>query len=190
MSDLAPARRIAPRPWMNAPGTRAVLAALEADGDVARFAGGAVRDAVLGRDAADVDIATTGRPEANVRLLRRAGLRVIPTGLAHGTVTAISDGRPYEVTTLRIDVESFGRRARVAFTEDWAADAARRDFTMNALYANPPGGSPRTTCASSASSAFMPGTVVARRTGPRSPPAPRARAASTACPGSGCSRSC
>lgn len=124
---------------MTAPQTRAVLAALEADGATARFAGGAVRDAVLGRDAADVDIATTAPPEENVRLLRRAGLRVVPTGLAHGTVTAISDGRPFEVTTLRVDVETFGRRARVAFTDDWAADAARRDFTINALYANPEG---------------------------------------------------
>ena len=139
MSALAPARRIAPRPWMNAPGTRAVLAALQAEGAVARFAGGAVRDAVLERDAADVDIATTGKPEDNVRLLCRAGLRVVPTGLAHGTVTAIADGRPYEVTTLRVDVETFGRHARVEFTEDWAADAARRDFTMNALYASPDG---------------------------------------------------
>jgi poly(A) polymerase len=139
VSTLAPARRIAPRQWMEAPETRAVLAALESDGAAARFAGGAVRDAVLGRDAADIDIATTGRPEENVRLLKRAGLRVIPTGLAHGTVTAISGGRAFEVTTLRIDMETFGRHARVAFTEDWAADAARRDFTMNALYANSSG---------------------------------------------------
>jgi len=139
MNGLAPARRIAPRPWMTAAGTRAVLAALQAEGAAARFAGGAVRDAVLGRDAADVDIATTGRPEDNVRLLERAGLRVIPTGLAHGTITALAGGHAFEVTTLRVDVETFGRRARVAFTEDWSADAARRDFTMNALYADPEG---------------------------------------------------
>jgi poly(A) polymerase len=87
----------------------------------------------------DVDIATPLAPERVAALLADAGLRAIPTGISHGTVTAISAGKPFEVTTLRRDVETFGRRARVAFTDDWAADAARRDFTMNALYADPNG---------------------------------------------------
>lgn len=117
-------------------GFRAVVAAIEAGGDVARVVGGAVRNTLMGEPVTDVDIATTARPEAVMARGRAAGLKVVPTGLDHGTVTVVAGGRPYEVTTLRADVETDGRRAVVAFTDDWRADAERRDFTMNALYAD------------------------------------------------------
>jgi tRNA nucleotidyltransferase/poly(A) polymerase len=111
-----------------------VFAMLAAGGHEARAVGGAVRNALLGMPVSDVDIATTARPEEVIRLASAAGMTVIPTGLAHGTVTVLADHVPHEVTTLREDVETDGRRATVAFTADWAADARRRDFTMNALY--------------------------------------------------------
>lgn len=133
------AERIAPQPWMTAPATRAVLAALTADGAGVRFVGGCVRDAILGRPVTDVDIATPDPPETVLRLLERAHIRAVPTGIAHGTVTAVVDGTPFEITTLRRDVETYGRHARVAFTDDWAIDAARRDLTMNAVYCAPDG---------------------------------------------------
>src|SRR6266404_8524355 len=132
--------RIAPQPWMVEPATQAVLAALAAGGVEARFVGGAVRDALLGRPTpgssprADIDIATPAPPERIIELLEKSGIRVVPTGLAHGTVTAIVPPRQFEITTLRRDVETYGRRARVAFDADWAADAARRDFTINAIF--------------------------------------------------------
>ena len=129
--------RIGPAPWMTAGETAAVLNALEAEGgpDCARFVGGCVRDALLGRPVSDVDIATTLPPDRVSRTLKAAGLRAVPTGVEHGTVTAVSGGRPFEITTLRRDVSTDGRRAVVAFTEDWLEDAERRDFTLNALYA-------------------------------------------------------
>ena len=124
--------------WLSAPETAAVLDALEVAGgpDCARFVGGCVRNAVLGRPVDDLDVATTLTPEAVIAALKAARIRTIPTGLEHGTVTAVSGGRPHEITTLRRDVETDGRRAVVAFTTDWAEDAARRDFTLNALYAD------------------------------------------------------
>jgi len=128
-----PRERIEPQLWMSDPATRAVVEALQAGGTAVRFVGGCVRDALLDRPVNDVDIATPDPPERVVALLRQAGVKAVPTGMAHGTVTAVSGGRPFEVTTLRTDVETFGRHARVAFTDDWKADAARRDFTMNAL---------------------------------------------------------
>ncbi len=137
--------RIAPQPWMVEPATQAVLAALAAGGVEARFVGGAVRDALLGRPTpgssprADIDIATPAPPERIIELLEKSGIRVVPTGLAHGTVTAIVPPRQFEITTLRRDVETYGRRARVAFDADWAADAARRDFTINAIFLAPDG---------------------------------------------------
>ena len=118
---------------------RAVMDALTADGGAARFVGGAVRNALLGEPVGDVDIATPLVPDEVMRRLQAAGLGAVPTGIAHGTVTAVSGGKPFEVTTLRRDVETFGRRAVVAYTTDWAEDAARRDFTMNALYADEDG---------------------------------------------------
>ena len=99
----------------------------------ARVVGGAVRDALSGRPVADLDLAVPHRPEAVMQTLRQAGVKVVPTGLAHGTVTAVVDGRGFEVTTLRHDVETDGRHAVVAFTADWKEDAARRDFTINAM---------------------------------------------------------
>ena len=121
---------------MTAPPTRAVIDALEAAGGsgAARFVGGCVRDALMKRPIGDIDIATVLTPQAVTDALIAAGLKAAPTGIDHGTVTAISAGKPYEITTLRRDVQTDGRRAVVAFTDDWAEDAARRDFRLNALY--------------------------------------------------------
>src|SRR3984893_12902292 len=126
--------RIAPQSWMVEPSTHAVLAALSAGGVEARFVGGSVRDALLGRPIVDIDIATPAPPERIIELLEKSGIKVVPTGLAHGTVTAVVPPRHFEITTLRRDVETYGRRARVAFDADWAADAVRRDFTINAIF--------------------------------------------------------
>jgi poly(A) polymerase len=131
------------RPWIAAASTRAVIAALEAKGGpgCARFVGGCVRDTLLARDGPDldIDIATRLTPPEVIAALQAAGLKAVPTGVEHGTVTAVAQGRPFEITTLRRDVETDGRRAVVAFTQDWAEDAARRDFRLNALYADPDG---------------------------------------------------
>ena len=136
--------RLDPLPdWLTAQPARAVIAALEAAGGLgcARFVGGCVRDTLLCRadQVTDVDIATPLTPSQVTAALEAAGLRAIPTGIEHGTITALSGGRTYEVTTLRRDVETDGRRAVVAFTDDWGEDAARRDFGLNALYADPDG---------------------------------------------------
>ena len=124
--------------WMRQDRTRAVIAALEAAGGAgcARFVGGCVRNTLTGHPVADVDIATVLQPPAVIAALKAAGLKAVPTGVDHGTVTAVSGGTPYEITTLRRDVETDGRRAVVAFTDDWAEDAQRRDFRLNALYAD------------------------------------------------------
>ena len=119
--------------------TRALLKVLTRDGGDARFVGGAVRNAIIGEDVSDIDIATPLPPQTVMQRLRNAGFAAVPTGIDHGTVTAVVRGQPFEVTTLRRDVSTDGRRATVAFTTDWADDAARRDFTMNALYANADG---------------------------------------------------
>nr|WP_295838415.1 CCA tRNA nucleotidyltransferase [uncultured Azospirillum sp.] len=133
------AARLSPQPWMTAPESLAVFDALASGGADARFVGGCVRDAWLGRPVKDIDIATHAPPERVMELLEGAGIRVIPTGITHGTVTALCGGKPYEITTLRRDVENFGRHARVEFTDDWIEDAARRDLTMNALSCTPDG---------------------------------------------------
>ena len=125
-------------PFRDREGLDRLVAALGAED--ARFVGGIVRDTLLGIDAADIDIATRHQPDTVVDRLRAAGIRTVPTGIAHGTVTAILASGPIEVTTLRHDVATDGRRAVVAFTDDWRADAARRDFTINALYADPADG--------------------------------------------------
>jgi poly(A) polymerase len=132
---LDPARET----WMTAPETRAVLDALQADGGEARFVGGVVRNALMHRPMSDVDIATPLWPDDVMRLLGDAELDAVPTGIEHGTVTAIAGGKPFEITTLRRDVTTDGRRATVAFTTDWKEDAERRDFTINALYASADG---------------------------------------------------
>jgi len=130
---------LAGAPWLARRDTRSLLAMLGAAGHEARVVGGAVRNALLGAPVGDIDIATTASPEAVIAAAARAGLATVPTGIAHGTVTVVVDGRPFEVTTLRRDVATDGRRAVVAFTDDWAHDAARRDFTMNALYCDADG---------------------------------------------------
>lgn len=136
---MLPLGQLPPQDWLTQPDTRTVMAALAARGATARFAGGCVRDALLGRPVADVDIAIDVPPEETLALLAAAGIRAVPTGLAHGTVTAVLPGRSFEITTLRRDVETDGRHAVVAFTDDWAADAMRRDLTINALYADADG---------------------------------------------------
>ncbi|MFC0202460.1 CCA tRNA nucleotidyltransferase [Paracoccus rhizosphaerae] len=116
-----------------------VLDALEAQGNQAYLVGGAVRNALLGEPVDDIDIATDAMPDRTVALAARAGLRAVPTGIDHGTVTVVAEGRGFEVTTFRRDVQTDGRHAVVAFSTDMAEDAARRDFTMNALYADADG---------------------------------------------------
>lgn len=123
--------------WRRRRGIAKLLDALGADKGETRYVGGAVRDDLLRLPVNDVDFATRLRPDEVVERLQAAGLKAVPTGFEHGTVTAVSDGHPYEVTTLRRDVETFGRHATVAFTDDWKEDAARRDFTINALMADP-----------------------------------------------------
>lgn len=121
-------------PWLNAPGVQRVAALLEQGGHRALFVGGCVRNALLGGVATDIDLATDAPPARVIALMERAGFAVVPTGLAHGTVTVLSDHAPIEVTTFRRDLETDGRHAVVDFSDDVAEDAARRDFTMNALY--------------------------------------------------------
>lgn len=121
--------------WMTAPETLAVLAAL----GEARFVGGAVRNALLGAAVVDIDIAVPFPPQTTLEKLAAAAIKALPTGIAHGTVTAIRNDKVFEVTSLRCDVETDGRHAVVAYTDDWEADSTRRDFTMNALYADSEG---------------------------------------------------
>jgi poly(A) polymerase len=120
--------------FLRQPGLQKLLAVIAAAGGEARVAGGAVRNALLKVPVADIDIATTLPPEQVTAACSAAGMGVHPTGIDHGTVTVVTDHHPYEVTTLRHDIETFGRHARVQYTDDWQADALRRDFTMNALY--------------------------------------------------------
>lgn len=122
--------------WLTAPGTQAVMAMLEDAGFQAHAVGGCVRNALLQEPVADVDIATDARPETVIDLAGAAGLKSVPTGMDHGTITVVARGEPYEVTTYRADVETDGRRAVVRFADTMAEDALRRDFTMNALYAD------------------------------------------------------
>ncbi|QBF34119.1 CCA tRNA nucleotidyltransferase [Thalassococcus sp. S3] len=125
--------------WLQRAETQAVFDALGQEDATLLFVGGCVRNALLGQPVADIDISTDLRPEDVLERAEAAGLRAVPTGLAHGTVTVISGGIPHEVTTFRKDIETDGRRAVVAFSRDIKEDAARRDFTMNALYADPSG---------------------------------------------------
>ena len=118
---------------LSRPALKRLIAALDGDGEETRIVGGAVRNALLGRPVADVDLATTATPDTVAARAKAAGFKPVPTGIAHGTVTVVADGAPYEVTTLREDVETHGRRATVRFGRDFRADAQRRDFTINAL---------------------------------------------------------
>jgi poly(A) polymerase len=119
--------------WLSVPPVAYVLALLDGDGEEARVIGGAARNALMGVAPSDIDIATTAPPEEVQRRAAAAGIKAVPTGIEHGTVTLVIDGQPFEVTTLREDIETFGRKAKVAFGRDWRRDAERRDFTMNAL---------------------------------------------------------
>jgi poly(A) polymerase len=125
------------RKWRRRRGMAKLLEALAASEGETRYVGGAVRDELLDLAVNDVDLATRLRPDEVVKRLQSGGIKAVPTGIAHGTVTAVSDGHPYEITTLRRDIETFGRHATVAFTDDWKEDAARRDFTINALMGDP-----------------------------------------------------
>ena len=123
--------------WRKRRGMARVLKALGADEGLTRYVGGAVRDDLLGLPVSDIDLATRLRPDEVLERLTKARIKAVPTGIEHGTITAVSDGRPVEITSLRRDVSTDGRRATVAFTDDWQEDAARRDFTINALSADP-----------------------------------------------------
>lgn len=123
--------------WRNKRGVDRILKALESARGMTRYVGGAVRDELLGLPISDIDFATRLRPEQVIERLEAAHIKAVPTGIDHGTITAVADGQPAEVTSLRADVSTDGRRATVAFTDDWMADASRRDFTINALYADP-----------------------------------------------------
>lgn len=129
------ADKLPPAPWNQREDLAQLVAALGAD--TVRWVGGAVRDTLLGIEVKDVDAATTHLPDRVIELCKAASIRTVPTGIEHGTVTAIVPGGPVEVTTLRKDVATDGRRATIAFSGDWEEDAARRDFTINALYAHP-----------------------------------------------------
>ncbi|MBP1861091.1 CCA tRNA nucleotidyltransferase [Rhizobium herbae] len=130
---------VATEAWFSAPALTRVFDLLNADGGEVRVVGGAVRNSLMGLAVADIDMATTLLPEEVVARAKSAGIKSVPTGIEHGTVTLVVDGAPYEVTTLRRDVETDGRRAEVAFGTDWQVDAERRDLTINALYANAKG---------------------------------------------------
>jgi poly(A) polymerase len=129
--------KLDPNSFLKRTGVNRLLKALDAKQGTARFVGGAVRDLLLGERPGDLDLATIFQPDEVVRRLEAAGIKAVPTGIEHGTVTAVSSGTVIEVTTLRSDVSTDGRRATVAFTDDWKQDAGRRDFTINALYADP-----------------------------------------------------
>lgn len=134
-SGATPGTPLATAAWLHTPALLQVLGVLEANGGAARVVGGAVRNALLGEPITDIDIATPLTPQEVMARGSAAGLGVHPTGIDHGTITLVANGHPFEVTTLRRDVETDGRRAVVAFSSDWREDAERRDFTMNALYA-------------------------------------------------------
>lgn len=123
-------------PWLSEPRVQRIMAALNIPPVEARFVGGCVRNALLERPVADIDIAVNAPPETVVQMLKAAKIKIVPTGLPYGTMTAVVDGTPFEITSLRRDVQTDGRRAVVAYTQDWIEDAHRRDFTINAFYAN------------------------------------------------------
>src|SRR3954453_12334482 len=137
LAQAAMELKLDPEKWRAIRGMARVLVALGADEGLTRYVGGAVRDELLGLPVNDVDLATRLRPEEVIERLEKVRVKAVPTGIDHGTITAVSDGHPIEVTTLRLDLSTDGRRATVAFTDDWKADGARRDFTINALSADP-----------------------------------------------------
>ncbi len=136
---MSAAAKLGDAAWLKSGEVAALLAALNRDGEEARVVGGAVRNQLLRMPVEEIDVATTALPQEVVRRVEAAGWTAVPTGIAHGTVTVVIHSRPFEVTTLREDVETFGRKARVRFGRDWRCDAARRDFTINALSASADG---------------------------------------------------
>src|ERR1700730_8640200 len=120
-------------PWLKSGPTARVLELLNGGGGEALLVGGAVRNALLNVPTGDIDIATTALPTEVIRRAKAAGIKSVPTGIDHGTVTLVVDGHPFEITTLREDTETYGRKARVAFGRDWVGDAERRDFTINGI---------------------------------------------------------
>ena len=129
-------RKLTGVPWLAAGPLPRLLGVLDGEGEEARVVGGAVRNTLLGLTPHEIDVATTAVPEEVVRRVEAAGFKAVPTGIEHGTITVVVDKIPFEVTTLRQDVETFGRHATVRFGRDWRTDAERRDFTMNALFAS------------------------------------------------------
>ncbi len=123
-----------PQPWMTSLAIKRIFDAVPHSEETLRFVGGCVRDAIIGKPVQDIDLATSYKPEEMTELLEKAGIKVVPTGIAHGTIMAVIDGQGFEITTLRRDEETDGRHAVVSFTDDCQEDAARRDFTFNALY--------------------------------------------------------
>lgn len=123
-------------PWLTSPSLQHLFSLFDKEGATLRLVGGSVRDGLLGLPVSDIDLAVNQPPEWVLELLKKNHIKAVPTGIEHGTVTAIIDKKPYQITTLRVDVKTFGRRAHVAFTDDWIQDALRRDFTINAIYAD------------------------------------------------------
>src|SRR6202012_5462700 len=132
-------RGLSDAPWLTSGPTARVLSLLNGGGEEARVVGGAVRHALLGVPIVDIDIATTALPDEVIRRAKAAGIKSVPTGIEHGTVTLVAEGQPLEITTLRDDTETFGHKAKVSFGRDWVGDAKRRDFTINALSAGADG---------------------------------------------------
>src|SRR6478735_11267011 len=130
---MTDARVLDDAPWLKSGPTARVLQLLDGSGEEARVVGGAVRNALLKIPTGDIDIATTALPDEVIRRAKATGIKSVPTGIEHGTVTLVVDAHPFEVTTLREDAETFGRKANVAFGRDWVRDAERRDFTINGL---------------------------------------------------------
>src|SRR6266436_1171870 len=130
---MSNARVLDDAPWLKSGPTARVLELLDSNGEQARVVGGAVRNALLQIPIGDIDIATTALPDEVIRRAKAAGVKSVPTGIEHGTVTLVVDAHPFEVTTLREDTETYGRKAKVAFGRDWVRDAERRDFTINGL---------------------------------------------------------
>src|ERR1700738_4677285 len=127
--------RLLDAPWLTSGSVTRVLELLNGNGEEARVVGGALHTALQNMPVGDIDIATTALPEEVVKRAKAAGIKSVPTGIEHGTVTLVVDGQPFETTTLREDTETFGRKAKVSFGRDWVGDAHRRDFTINALSA-------------------------------------------------------
>src|SRR5213083_3580307 len=130
---MSNARVLDDAPWLRSGPTARALELLSGNGEEARVIGGAVRNALLKIPVGDIDIATTALPDEVIRRAKAAGIKSVPTGIDHGTVTLVVDAQPFEITTLREDTETFGRKAKVAFGRDWVRDAERRDFTINGL---------------------------------------------------------